>query len=42
MDFTSWGLIIIMNNNYAEVKKLNSNSVYNIKISDRELKVILK
>jgi hypothetical protein len=42
MDFTTWGQVLFTSNNFAQVKKYNSNSIYHIVIYDKELKVTLK
>lgn len=42
MDFSNWGTLIFESDTFAQIKKLNSNSVYNINILDKELKVNLK
>jgi hypothetical protein len=42
MDFSNWGTLIFESDTFAQVKKLNSNSIYHINIFEKELKVNLK
>jgi hypothetical protein len=42
MDFTLWGIVLFNSDSFARIKKLNSNSIYNIQILDKELKVKLQ
>lgn len=42
MVFTLWEIVLFNLDSFTRIKKLNSNSIYNIQIFDKELKVKLQ